>query len=376
MERRTFLGAVVSAPVVAACTKMDNNTRTPAPAVLRGPREDLVRSVEPLGFPWRTQDPFLFCVHHNDRFPRGNGQLGPAASLAGRNIGMDFDWRDGWNMYHGETVPGFPQHPHRGFETVTIARQGLVDHADSMGATARYGDGDVQWLTAGDGIVHAEMFPLLRQDAPNPMDLFQIWLNLPRANKRVPPHFAMLWASQIPRFHHLDREGRATEVTVMAGDLHGLRTPAPPPHSWASRQSARIAIANFALAPRAVYTLAADDPAVNRTLYFYKGERVRLGGRDVNVRHLAVLHAGQEAVIENGDAPAELLLLQGRPIGEPVVQRGPFVMNSVDEIRQAHLDYQRTQFGGWPWPHSAPTNGFESQRFARHADGRTERAPG
>lgn len=376
MERRTFLGAVGSVPVVAACTKMDNNPRTPSPAVIRAPREDLVRAVEPLGFPWRTLDPFLFCVHHNDAFPAGNGRLGPAVSLAGRNLGMDFDWRDGWNMYHGRTVPGFPQHPHRGFETVTIARRGLVDHADSLGATARYGDGDVQWLTAGDGIQHAEMFPLLREDAPNPMDLFQIWLNLPRANKRVPAHFSMLWSESIPRHHALDREGRATEVTIIAGALHGARVPSPPPHSWASTRDAKVTIATLAMAPRAVYTLPADDPALNRTVYIYKGAGVRLGGREVAARNLAVLHAGQDAVIENGDAPGEILVLQGRPIGEPVVQRGPFVMNTLDEIRQAHMDYQRTQFGGWPWPDSAPTLGNEHRRFARHADGRVDTAGG
>ncbi|HET6284818.1 MAG TPA: pirin family protein, partial [Polyangia bacterium] len=80
---------------------------------------DAVVSVTPLGFQWRTRDPFLFCVHHDDRYPAGNDRLGPAASLAGRDLGQDFQVKDGWRMYHGEVVPGFPQHPHRGFETVT-----------------------------------------------------------------------------------------------------------------------------------------------------------------------------------------------------------------------------------------------------------------
>jgi len=113
-----------------------------------------------LGFQWPTLDPFLFCVHHDDAYPAGNDKLGPAASLDGRELGMDFQPKDGWRMYHGEVVPGFPQHPHRGFETVTIVRQGLIDHSDSLGATARFGRGDVQWLTAGKGISHCEMFPL------------------------------------------------------------------------------------------------------------------------------------------------------------------------------------------------------------------------
>src|SRR5262245_42408334 len=106
--------------------------------------------------PWETADPFLFCVHHDDAYPAGNDRLGPAASLAGRDLGMDFAGKDGWSMYHGDVVPGFPQHPHRGFETVTIVRRGLIDHSDSLGAVARFGHGDVQWLPAGRGIPHPE----------------------------------------------------------------------------------------------------------------------------------------------------------------------------------------------------------------------------
>ncbi|MBU6503016.1 MAG: pirin family protein, partial [Burkholderiales bacterium] len=147
--------------------------------------------IKPLGFPWSTVDPFLFCAYHDDAYPRANGQMGPAASLAGRDIGQDFSRKDGWSMYHGSTVPGFPPHPHRGFETVTIVRRGLIDHSDSLGATARFGQGDVQWLTAGAGVVHSEMFPLLAQDQPNPLELFQIWLNLPAASKMADPHFTM-----------------------------------------------------------------------------------------------------------------------------------------------------------------------------------------
>src|SRR3954470_3496991 len=111
-----------------------------------------IKQIRPLGFPWETADPFLFCVYHNDAYPAGNELMGPAASLAGRDVGQDFAGKDGWRMYHGDTVPGFPRHPHRGFETVTIVRRGLIDHSDSLGATARFGHGDVQWLTAGRGL--------------------------------------------------------------------------------------------------------------------------------------------------------------------------------------------------------------------------------
>ena len=111
-------------------------------------------------------------------------------------------------MYHGTEVPGFPQHPHRGFETVTLARRGFIDHSDSLGATARFGRGDVQWMTAGAGVVHSEMFPLIDRDQPNPVELFQIWLNLPSADKSVDPYFTMLWDESIPRLEVKDDHGR------------------------------------------------------------------------------------------------------------------------------------------------------------------------
>ena len=92
--------------------------------------------------------------------------------LSGRNLGQDFSNKDGWSMYHGEKVPGFPKHPHRGFETLTVVNEGIIDHSDSLGSKARYGDGDAQWLTAGDGINHSEMFPLFNKDSLNKIDFF------------------------------------------------------------------------------------------------------------------------------------------------------------------------------------------------------------
>src|SRR5438270_115748 len=200
----------------------------------------------PLAFPWACFDPFLFCAYHLDQFPEGNEELGPAVPLTGRHIGQDFENKDGWNMYHGHVNSGFPQHPHRGFETVTVVRHGYVDHSDSLGATARYGEGDVQWLTAGRGILHAEMFPLLERERANPLELFQIWLNLPRASKMVDPYFTMLWNDQVPRY-----EAPGVQVTVVAGPLGAARPPSPPPHSWASNPSAEVAIWTIKLAPGA-----------------------------------------------------------------------------------------------------------------------------
>ena len=132
-----------------------------------------------LSMPWIGLDPFIMTVHHVDHYPAGNEWQGPVADLDGRRLSADFSYRDGWSMYHGIKVPGFPQHPHRGFETVTVVRRGYVDHSDSLGATARYGEGDTQWLTTGSGIQHSEMFPLVDGEGSNDLELFQIWLNLP-----------------------------------------------------------------------------------------------------------------------------------------------------------------------------------------------------
>jgi len=334
---------------------------------------DPVTAVHALGFAWPTPDPFLFCVHHDDHYPKGNERFGPAASLAGRTIGQDFEGKDGWRMYHGSVVPGFPQHPHRGFETVTVVRRGLLDHSDSMGAAARYGQGDVQWLTAGAGIQHAEMFPLLQQSKENPVELFQIWLNLPRADKLATPHFSMLWGPQIPTHQLKDDAGRAVEVTTVAGTLLGKAPPKPPPSSWASRPDSDVAIWTVKLSPRAQWTLPAAKPGTNRWLYFFKGDALRVGSRALDPSHAAELKPDVAVTLTGGAQEVEALVLQGRPIAEPVVQYGPFVMNSREEIQQTFLDYQRTQFGGWPWKSDDPVHGRDEGRFARRPDGTVER---
>jgi redox-sensitive bicupin YhaK (pirin superfamily) len=334
--------------------------------------DDVLR-VKPLAFPWETSDPFLFCVHHLDRYPAGNERLGPAASLAGRDLGQDFDPGNDWRMYHGQVVPGFPQHPHRGFETVTIVRRGLIDHSDSLGATARFGGGDVQWLTAGKGICHSEMFPLLERQQGNPLELFQIWLNLPAADKMVQPHFAMLWSQDIPTQRFTDDGGKTTEVTAVAGRLGESQPPPPPPHSWAARPDTDVAIWTIKMAPGARWTLPAAARGTNRTLYFFVGRELKMAGRPIPPYHGVELRGDAAVTLENGADESELLLLQGRPIAEPVVQYGPFVMSSRAEIQQAFNDYQRTQFGGWPWPSDDPVHAREEGRFAKHADGRVER---
>ena len=336
--------------------------------------DPIIRTLS-LGMPWPTADPFLFCVHHVDAYPAGTPELAPQASLAGRNIGSDFSNADGWSMYHGSAVPGFPQHPHRGFETISFVREGTMDHSDSLGAAARFGSGDVQWMTAGSGIVHSEMFPLLEADQPNPMELFQIWINLPAEDKLVPPHFEMLWAADIPIHVTGDDPGGGVEVTIVAGGLAGLTPPSPPPDSWAARPDTDVAIWQIRLAPGSSWTLpAAASADTVRSIYAFTGGHVRIGDGHIASGTGAVVESGEDQEMSSAEG-AECLLLQGRPIGEPVAQYGPFVMNDRAGIEQAFVDYQTTGFGGWPWPVDDPNHGPDAGRFARHADGRLETAP-
>ena len=332
-----------------------------------------VNNIKPLGFQWPARDPFLFCVHHEDHYPKGNEEMGlDENSMKGRNIGQDFMLKDGFRMYHGYPVPGFPQHPHRGFETVTVVREGLVDHSDSMGAAGRYGNGDVQWMTAGKGIQHCEMFPLINDKEDNPLELFQIWLNLPASNKFVDPYFKMLWADTIPGHLHTDDSGKKTIVEVIAGKIGKEIAPEPPPDSWAANKMNELAIWNIQMDSNAKWTLPAASAGINRTIYFYFGERLKASGTVIKPYHSAELIPEVQVLLESGDTPCRILLLQGKPIKEPVVQYGPFVMNTREEIQQAYDDYQRTHFGGWPWPRKDNVHAREKGRFALHADGRLE----
>jgi quercetin 2,3-dioxygenase len=327
----------------------------------------------PLGTQWPTIDPFLFVAHHRDGYPAGNDGLGPAASLSGRSIGQDFAGVDGWNMYHGTTVPGFPQHPHRGFETITYVRTGYCDHSDSLGATARFGRGDTQWMTAGSGIVHSEMFPLLDATAPNPLELFQIWLNLPAADKMVDPYFTMLWSHDTPTVVGNGTVGSLVDITVIAGSLDHAIAPTPPPNSWAANPDADVAVWHLRFDPGARWTLPPTRTAeTQRLLYPFSGSWITVDGERLDRGTGAVLDPRRPLELTAGDGGIECMILQGRPIGEPVAQYGPFVMNTNAEIQQAFEDYRRTGFGGWPWPSDDPDHGRIPRRFARHADGRLE----
>jgi redox-sensitive bicupin YhaK (pirin superfamily) len=333
-------------------------------------------SVQKLGFPWQTEDPFLATMHHRDDYPAGNAEQGvDREQLAGRNIGGDFELRDGFRMYHGQTVPGFPAHPHKGFETVTIVLQGYVDHFDSQGAVGRYGGGDVQWLTTGSGCQHTEMFPLVYSDKPNPLELFQIWLNLPAKSKSAHPDYRMLWAEDIPVIQQqaVDEGKAIVKVKVIAGQLNATKSLEPTGASWANDAENHVSIFLIRMEPGATFTLPAVAETLNRNVYFYQGESIRIGGETVMASHRVKLAGDQEIELVNGSQESHLLVLEGEPINEPVAQYGPFVMNTRAEIQTAFADFGRTQFGGWPWGRTDPVNERDAGRFARYGDGRVEK---
>jgi redox-sensitive bicupin YhaK (pirin superfamily) len=328
-----------------------------------------IQKIKPLSLPWKTQDPFIFCSYHFDLYPGGNDNLGPNSSLEGRNIGQDFASKDGWNMYHGTKVPGFPAHPHSGFETVSVVTKGMVDHSDSLGATGRFGNGDVQWLTSGKGVQHAEMFPLLNADS-NPFEIFQIWLNLPKKSKKADPHYKMLWNEEIPIISIKDTDGKVTSINLVAGSYKDKVALPPTPDSWAANPENHVQIWTFKMEANATFSIPKIENEVTRSLYFYQGDSFSIGETEIKENYLIELDPEKEIQIINGSKDGYFLFLQGRPINEPLLQYGPFVANTKEELQETMQNYQRTQFGGWPWSSSDPVHDKSKGRFSKLPDGK------
>ncbi len=221
-------------------------------------------------------------------------------------------------------LAGFPSHPHRGFETVTYMLDGHMQHRDNGGNTGDLGPGDVQWMTAARGIIHSEM----PQQTEGRMRGFQLWLNLPAKEKMKPAAYRDIPANSIPVVA-LDKG----TVKVIAGTFNGkagaVQGGSTDPHYW-----------DLHLEPGAVFE--APLPAGhNAFLYAYEGEAA-VGEDKKSLAHRAagLLSDGDSVRIEAGEQGARVLLLAGKPIREPVVQYGPFVMNTREEIEQAVADYQ------------------------------------
>jgi redox-sensitive bicupin YhaK (pirin superfamily) len=236
----------------------------------------------------------------------------------------------------GEAL-GAPDHPHRGFETVTYMLEGEFEHEDSAGHRGKLASGDVQWMTAGAGVVHSEMPSRRIRDEGGRVHGFQIWVNLPARDKMMAPRYQEVPSSRIPVGRSDD--GLAS-VKVVAGEALGARA--------VIETRTPIVYQDWTLSPgaRVVQPLPADHAG----LVFVFGGTVLVGedAREVKDGQMAQLGDGDSVTLacaKDAKEPARLLLLAGVPLGEPVARYGPFVMNTETQIRQAILDYQSGRLG-------------------------------
>jgi redox-sensitive bicupin YhaK (pirin superfamily) len=225
-------------------------------------------------------------------------------------------------------IAGFPDHPHRGFETVTVMLDGRMRHKDSRGNSGLIGGGGIQWMTAGRGIVHSEM----PEQERGLMSGFQLWVNLPRAEKMTEPFYQDVQPEKVPRVS-LDGKG---EARVVSGDLFGARGPVR------DRPSAPL-LAHVTLRPG--HRIDVPTPMSHTAFVFVGGGTIDIEGRTLGAAEVGVLERGERVVLTAGERGASLLLAAGKPFGEPIVQSGPFVMSTEEEIQRAYYDYRHGTLG-------------------------------
>jgi redox-sensitive bicupin YhaK (pirin superfamily) len=227
---------------------------------------------------------------------------------------------------------GVGEHPHRGFETVTVAFQGEIEHRDSAGNSGRIGPGDVQWMTAGRGVLHEEKHSEEFTRRGGAMEMAQLWVNLPARVKMTEPRYQTLLAKEIPTVPLAGR-GR---VRVVSGEFEGVR--------GAARTFSPVTVLDVALPAGAKARFPV--PEGHTAAVFVRSGSVWVSGtHSAGERQLALLTREGADVEVEATQDAELLLLAGEPLGEPVFAYGPFVMNTADEVRKAVTDYQSGRFG-------------------------------
>jgi redox-sensitive bicupin YhaK (pirin superfamily) len=222
-------------------------------------------------------------------------------------------------------IGGFPDHPHRGFETVSYMIEGRMRHRDSAGNEGLLESGGVQWMTAGRGVIHSE----LPEQQGGRMEGFQLWLNLPARDKMTAPWYRDIQRSEIPQF--LTPEG--VTVRVIAGASCGVA-------GAMQRETTEPLYLDLHL-PAGTRFAQSLSPEFNAFVYVYRGE-IQIGDRQVPQQRMAILDndAASDGVIIHADVPSRVLLVAGRPLHEPIAQYGPFVMNTQDEIFQAINDFR------------------------------------
>ena len=243
------------------------------------------------------------------------------------------DYAGPHNLEPATTPRGVGQHPHRGFETVTIVYDGEVSHRDSTGQGGMIGPGDVQWMTAAGGILHEEFHSPGFTKSGGPFQMIQLWVNLPARDKMSAPRYQSILSGDIPSVDLPDDAGR---VRVIAGDFGGHRGPA--------RTFTPINVWDVRLNRDAAVTL--DLPEGHTTMLVVLSGQITVNGvQDVRAAQMVMLdRAGAGATIDAG-GDAVVLVLTGEPIDEPIVGHGPFVMNTEGEIRQAIVDFNSGRFG-------------------------------
>ncbi len=219
-------------------------------------------------------------------------------------------------------IAGFPEHPHRGFITLTYMLDGHMRHRDSMGNEGDLRAGGAQWMKAASGVLHSE----IPQQKEGRMRGFQLWINLPAALKMSEPEYQEVAPETIPEI-----ETDAARIRVLAGEHGGQAGPVSDPNT-------RIEYLDVTVAAGGRLEHA-SPPEHAAFLYVFEGD-ARLGDQELPQHHLAVLGEGSRVSVQAGEAGARFLLVAGRPLGEPIVQRGPFVMSTEEEIEQAMHDFR------------------------------------
>ncbi len=243
-----------------------------------------------------------------------------------------FDYNSKYNFPASEIPKGVGVHPHRGFETVTLAYKGRVEHADSSGGGGIIGEGDVQWMTAASGVLHKEFHESEWSKNGGEFQMVQLWVNLPAEHKMSAPKYQALENNAIPK---VDVDGGLGYVEVVAGEFKGTK--------GAASTFTPVNLFNAKL--KATAKVEFDIPADYNTGLLIQEGWVKVNGQDVATDHFVLFENNGEKIAVEATEDALVLVLSGQPINEPIAAYGPFVMNTEDEIKQAFRDFQTGKFG-------------------------------
>ena len=344
------------------------NSTYEATMFLLSKKPKTVSKIVDINIHWSGDDPFTFISHHHDQYPKGNAQMAPPLEqIRGRNLGRDYQERFGFRMYHGRVVPGFPMHAHWGYETMTIAEKGYVDHFDTERNYGRYGNGDVQWTLASSRYEHCEMYPLVDQENDNPTHITQIVINIPLDRKNKGNTVNNVWSETIPSF-----EEGGYRITLYCGSYGGSEIYSPNPGSWAAKENS-VRVMRIEMEPGSRFVLEAVPDGVNRNVYYVSGKGAVMDGTKVKPHLRFKMKPGTDLSLENDAEPSEFWILEGKPIGEKQAAFGPVILSDLDEVRASMDEIRIREFQEWPWELMDKTNPIDMGRELHRADGTVEK---